>query len=270
MKYSLSATIPVMAYGNVSPTIEVEAETFEEAQAIVAPQMDALWAQYSPTPLVKPTGNRRLLKAFVGGEIYYADDTHTYTNEAGEVYLSGSQYAKQFEKPFDSNMIAGKMADKWKVSAKDIQAMWKLKSEVSTGFGTAIHAALELYGRYNGLAVQLEKTTNLHDHPVIKKAVEEFYLGKEEEKAGYEVLIVDHAKKHAGRIDRLLVLGPKKCQVQDYKTNAVLDKAKLLLYWKQLDFYSDILRSGGWEVAPPVIFHWDGEWHVFTNQLKET
>jgi len=261
MKYSLTSVIPVMQYGNVQPTIEVEADTFEEAQAIIAPQMDALWAKYSPVPLAKPTGNRELLKAFVGGLVWYDAANHVYTNEAGDVYLSGSQYAKQFDKPFDGRAIAKKMADKWKVSADEIQAMWKLKSEVSMGFGTAIHASLELYGKYNGLATAMEKTTHLHDHPIIKKAVEEFYIGRENEKAEYEVFIVDHAKKHAGQIDRLLILGPKKCQVQDYKTGAAIDKPRLASYWKQLEFYSDILRAGGWEVVPPVIFHWDGSWH---------
>jgi len=261
MKYTLSATIPTGQYANLQPSIEVEADDFATAHAEASSYIEQVWAQYGSVPLNKATGERKLLKAFVGGLVWYDSANHVYTNEAGDVYLSGSQYAKQFDKPFDGRAIAKKMADKLNVSADEIQAMWKLKSEVSMGFGTAIHAGLELYGRYDGLATTMEKTTHLHDHPIIKKAVEEFYIGRENEKAEYEVLIVDHDKKHAGQVDRLLILGDKKCQVQDYKTNAVMGKAKLATYWKQLNFYSDILRAGGWEVVSPVIFHWDGSWH---------
>ncbi len=265
MKYTITSTIPVVQYGNIIPSIEVEAETFDEARNMVLPEIEKLWAKYGEKQLPSKT-KRKLIQAFVGGSIFYDDDSHTYTNQKGEVYMSGSQYAKSLEKPFDLERISEAMAKKFGVDAKDIKEMWALKGEISTGFGTAIHKALEMYGRYNGLATSLEKTTHLHDQPVIKQAVESFYKGRENEKAVNEVFIVDHQAKRAGQIDRLLITGDKKCIITDFKTNSVIE-GKLESYWIQLSFYAAILQANGWDVEGLRIHHFDGEWHDYEHKV---
>lgn len=199
------------------------------------------------------------LKAFVGGEIDYDEETHTYSWD-GQVYLSGSQYAKQFEKPFDKLRISDAMAKKWGVNPQDILDMWELKARTSREFGTALHSALQLYGQYDGLAKKLERETNLHDHPVIKKAVEDFYESREGEKAEYEIVIVDHKAKRAGRIDRLLITGKNKCRIQDYKMLAVTNPEKIAVYKEQLKFYAGIMKAGGWVCEGYDLFIYDGEW----------
>lgn len=261
MKYTITSVIPVAQYANVQPSIEVEADSFEQAQAMVAPHMHKLWEQYSPGTLKISSGKVKRLKAFVGGEIDYDDEAHAYTWN-GKTYLSGSVYAQQFERPFDAVKISEAMASKWGVEAQEIRDMWELKSSISMGLGTAIHAALELYGKYNGLADKLEKTTHLHDHPIVKKAVENFYKDHKEE-AVCEALIVDHKAERAGRVDRLVILGDKKCRVEDFKTNAEMKPDKLKTYWKQLEFYGEIMEAAGWQVEPPVIHHWNGEWKEY-------
>lgn len=276
MKYKISAVIPVAQFANLQPSIEIEAETFEAAQARVMPHIEKLWAQYGEKPLVsvQPNATKRL-EAYIGGEIDYDEVNHIYSWN-GEVYQSGSQYAKQFEKPFDAQAIAKKMATKYKVSPDEIATMWQLKARTSREFGTALHSALELYGRFSALATALERDTALHDHPVIKKAVQAFYKGREAEEAEYEVLVVDHKNKRAGRIDRLLrTSGELKgglveplFQVQDFKCNAIIDKAKLAVYWKQLEFYSGILEANHIKTRPPVIFHYDGTWHEYNKEVK--
>ena len=258
----LTAHIPTQTYG----FLEVSGDLADQSE------VERLYNHYAETPVnfsSAPQSDRKEIKAFVGGSIFYSSATHTYTNKEGEVYLSGSVYANQFRTPFDKLAIAKKMATKYGVQAQDIIDMWELKGDVSRGFGTAMHAALELYGKYNGLATSLERDTHLHDHPVIKKAVMDFYAGREQEKAEYEVMIVDHKAKRAGQIDRLLILDPIKkiCQVEDYKTNADIKK-DLEVYWKQLDFYVGILEADGWTCHPSVIHHWDGEWHTYTKGEK--
>jgi len=267
MKFSITSVIPVAQYANVQPSVEVEADTYEEALAMVQPQVHALWEQYSPGTLKVSSGNRKLLKTFVGGEVYYDEVAHVYTNEAGEVYLSGSQYANSFKKPFDKERIAKLMADKVKdCDPADIIKMWELKAETSRDFGNAIHKSLQLYEQYRGLAESLDKVTHQHDHPVIKKAVESF-MNAHKEKALSEVLVVDHTAKRAGQIDRLVILGDKHCRVEDYKTNADIKK-ELETYWKQLEFYGDILKADGWKVDSPIIHHYDGEWHTYSKETK--
>ena len=111
-----------------------------------------------------------LVKDIFGNEIFYDDATHQYTNALGEVYLSGSKYAEQFEKPFPKEQISNAMARKNGLdatAAKEIQDMWELKALASASFGTAIHAALELYGRFKKLAESVGKETHLHDNTVL-------------------------------------------------------------------------------------------------------
>lgn len=260
MKIKLSAVIPTTQYGNIQPEFEIDENDISNGKGFefIESKIQAVWDKYGERPLVSKSGNSKRIKAFVGGEIDYDAENHTYSWN-GEKYLSGSEYAKSKQKPFDSDRISKAMGDKFNVKPEDIQAMWTLKSDVSKGFGTALHAALELYGKYNGLAAQIEKETHIHDHPVIKKAVEGFYMGRENEKAEYEIFVVDHGSKRAGTIDRLVINAPKTCIVEDYKTNVKED----ISYWKdQLDFYAGILEANGWKVEKKRIHHWTGEWRV--------
>ena len=273
MKYTIKATIPVGAYANLQPEITVEAENFEQAQAQVMPYIQQIWAEYGEKPLDKKSGvaydsgapTTKRLKDFFGNEIDYSEATHTYSWK-GEIYESGSQYASKFEKPFDKVTIAGKMAAKYGVEAQDIIDMWELNGRTSMEFGTAIHSALELYGKHRELAIALERDSALHSHPVIRNAVETFYKGRESEKAHYEVLIVDHKNKRAGRIDRLLVEGENDYTIQDYKTGAELKPDKLKVYWKQLEFYGNIVKENGGNIRPPQIFHYNGKWTLYEEK----
>lgn len=212
----------------------------------------------------QPVISGKLLKDFFGNEIYYDEVNHVYSWN-GEVYESGSQYASKFEKPFDKHTIAGKMASKYGVEAQDIIEMWELNGRTSMEFGTAIHSALELYGKHRKLAKALERDSALHAHPVVRRAVEGFYEGRENEVAHYEVLVVDHTRKRAGRIDRLQMLEGDYV-VQDFKTNAVLKPDKLKVYWAQLGFYSGIIRANGGSTRPEQIFHYDGLWETIERR----
>lgn len=253
MKIKISAVIPVAQYANIQPEVEIEADTYEQAFADGMAQIEKVWDKYGEKPLVAKQGNRKLIDCFVGGQIYFDEVTHTYTNEAGDVYLSGSVFAHQGEKPFDAVNISNAMGKK---NGKDPQFyldMWKLNGDCSKGFGTAVHEALELFFKYG----------ELHKHPILKNAVQSF-VEAHKEKSISEAMIVDHDKKHAGQVDRLVILGDKHCRIEDFKTDGDITK-KLESYWKQLNFYGGIMESHGWKVEAPVIHHWNGSW----KQIKE-
>lgn len=270
MKFKIGATIPTTQYGNIMPELEVEAETFEEAQQQALPHIEQLWARYAePGRELRPkTAQGQKLTAFVGGEIFYDPIAHKYTNEHGDVYLSGSAYASQFEKPFNAEMIAGALAKKFKVDPSAVVEMWQLKGQVSRDFGTALHGALELYGKHKELALAMEKETHICDQVDMNKAVISFYEQFGDETAVQEALVVDHATKRAGQIDRLVITGDRKCIIDDYKTNADITK-KLDVYWKQLSFYAAIMQAGGWEVEKLRIHHWFGEWKSYEHEVIE-
>jgi hypothetical protein len=264
-KVTLRAVIPVAQYANMQPEIEAEAETYDEAMALAETRMAQFWNKYVEGDKKLPTTAGQRITAFVGGQIDYDPVAHVYTWN-GETYLSGSKYAAQFDKPFDKQAIAGKMAAKHNVDGESIVRMWELKARASREFGTALHSALQLYGQYDGLAKALEKETHLHDHPVLKKAVESFYAGRENEKAEYEIFVVDHEAKRVGQIDRLLITDEKKCRIQDYKTNAVMTPDKLKVYFEQTKFYGGIMEAAGWIVEGYDIFAWDGEWTIHNKE----
>lgn len=219
-----------------------------------------------------------LVTDIFGNQIFYDDDAHKYTNSLGEVYMSGSQYASSFERPFDAKMISSKMASKHGLTVADaqrIQDMWRLKALASASFGTAIHAAIELYGRYKTLAESVSKDTHFHDNPVLYQAVKLFYdEHPETDNIEYECLVVDHSKKRAGRVDRLEYDENGDVWVSDFKTNFDINKS-IKKFWLQLSFYAAIIEANGTKVKGLKVYHYTGkEWTTILGEVinidKET
>lgn len=287
VKYSLTAVVPVAQYANLQPTVEVEADSIEEAEAEVLPYIEQFFNKYSEKAKIGSekralSKGRVLLKDIFGNEIYYDDATHEYTNSLGEVYLSGSRYAS--EDPFDSEYWAQEFVNKYGLKEEDKQkilAMWEVNGSASSSFGTALHAAIELYGTYKDLAdiIDIDKKTNerkrldakteknsaLSKLPYLQEVVKKFFTPERlAETAQYEVLVVDHKNKRAGRIDRLLTLPDGSFAIRDMKTNHKILKPERTTYGKQLSFYGDIIIANGHKLTednPLCLHHWtNDEW----------
>lgn len=269
---TVSAVIPTAQYANITPAITVEVDDdIEQAKALAMSHIVGISQKYAEAgkalPSSKATANAKQVECLVGGSVLYDPVAHIYTNEQGDVYLSGSAYAKQGEPEFNLDGIAGAMGKKFGADVDAIKEMWKLKGEVSAGFGTAVHAAIQLYEQYSDLATAIDKTTNLHDHPVLKEAVEKFASAHKGEKVINEPMVVSHKRKWAGQIDRLVITGDKECIIGDIKTNAELSKKKLTTYWKQLNFYGAIMADAGWKVVGLEIYHYDGSWKTIKENV---
>lgn len=298
-KFRITAVIPTVQYGNIQPEYEIEAESFEKAHDIAMPYVEGLWNKYcQPGSELKPNNSNltetklvELVSVVTKGKAFFDEANHVYTNKDGKRLLGGSTFAKQFCKPFEKDAILAAMEKKYDIPKEQIAEMWELKGDVSSGFGTAVHKALELYGRFheNGKATGANKdpivNDALHDHPLIKPMVEDFFKGREKEKALYEPFVIDEKRLLCGQIDRLLIKDKQKmiCRVQDFKTNADIDKVgkpKYLLapfddvlnttingYWLQLSFYSELLRVAGWTVEGMDMFHHDGKkWNTYSEK----
>lgn len=216
---------------------------------------------------------------YFGNKAYYDPVLHEYTNSLGEVYLSGSAYAA--DEPFDSDLWASYFVEKYGLKDGDKQRiidMWETNGNASRSFGTALHAAIELYGEYHELAdvidvdpktgkrkmidAKTEKNSALSKLPYLNKAAREFFTPERAaEKARYEVLIIDHKNKRAGRIDRLVVDEFGRFTVCDMKTNNKLSAKEKKGYTKQLSFYADLIIANGGTLSdnPIVIHHWTEE-----------
>lgn len=271
---TVTAVIPSAQYANIQPAITVEVDDdIEEAKALAMSHIVGISQQYAEEGKALQGGttssNAKKVECLVGGSILYDPVAHVYTNDKGEVYLSGSAYAKQFDKPFEINAIAKKMSDKSGVPAKDIIDIWKLKGQASASFGTSIHEAMEMYGKYAEACKKLGKEYHISSIPVVSEIVANFFKGRESEKAIYEPMIVDHDRKWAGQIDRLVLTGDKKCIIEDFKTNADMTPAKIETYTHQLSFYKAIMESGGWTVEGIRLHHLDGSWKTIELTSKE-
>lgn len=279
IKVSMTAVIPTAQYANLQPTVEVEGATFEEARDIALKQVQSISAMVSDKPLQVNFANAPVatqvvkqlpqIEAFTGGTLGYDDATHKYDDG----YLSGSAFSHKFIAPFNREAISYAFANKHKVDQEAVLEMWDKNAEASTSLGTAIHAALELFGKFNGLSMATKGTTEscLHKNPILAQVVNVFYKGRENEKAVYEPLVVDRERKLCGFIDRLLIVDEAKkiVRVQDYKTNPDIHKKKTILapfrgvidgtelgaYWLQLSFYAYILQKAGWTVEGLDIFN---------------
>lgn len=230
-----------------------------------------VYIEYEKKRKLVRSADAKLVKDIFGNEIFYDDNTHEYTNAVGEVYLSGSTFANQSERAFDAKNIISKIASKFDLSSEEsilLQDMWTLKAEASSSLGTAIHAAIELYGKYKYLAEKIEKDTYFHDNPILKKAVQLFYEEYPSlEGIMFECLVVDHNTKRAGRIDRLEYVSDDEVYISDFKTNFDINK-NLKKYWLQLSFYAAILKANGLTVKGLKIYHYTGdEWNTMTSEV---
>jgi hypothetical protein len=284
-------------YGNIQPEYEVEAPTFEEAEKVALPYIENLWARYcqqgselrprtvtTQNPLVEMTSS------MTPGKALFDEVTHTYYNDKNEKLLSGSKFAHKYQHEFKKAEILVAMEKKFDIPSADIAKMWELKSKVSMDFGNSLHGALEMYGKYMHIGKTLGAgkkpivNTALHDHPIIQKVVEEFYKGRENDDAIYEEFVVDEKRNLCGQLDRVLIVNRDKkiCRVQDFKTNANVEKkgfnhklkapfdnlpdTPLGGYWLQLSFYSDILKKAGWKVEAMDVFAYNGKWTTYTKE----
>lgn len=299
-KFKITAVIPTVQYGNIQPEYEVEAESYEEAEAIAMPYIERLWNKYcqrgselkpkEAAPQQAEVKVVEMVSTLTPGKALFNETAHTYTTLDGKPLLSGSKFAHQFQHPFDREGNLARMEEKFGIASEDIAELWQMKADVSTGFGTALHGALEMYGKFKDIGEKLGANkkpavnTALHDHPILQKIVEEFYKGREKEVALYEEFVMDEAEGLCGQLDRVLIVDKDKkiCRVQDFKTNANVEKkgfnGKLLRpfddlkdtplsgYWIQLSFYAYILQKHGWKVEALDVFAYNDKWTTYTRE----
>ena len=278
--FEIMAVIPTGQYANVQPKLIYEAEDFDAAYKAAMPHLQKISQDYGDVQLVnKDNGvalqvNRTEVQCYATGTKAYFDPVgHTYIDEKGTKYTSGSVYAGQFEHEFNKALILPRYAAKCNVDESLIEEMWTSKADASTTFGTALHQALETYGKYKELCDLIGKDIGIH--PTLIPIVEAFFKDRQDEQAVYEPFVADARNLRCGFIDRLLITGEKRCIIEDYKTNADLYKkgtpanlkapyhylpnVPLSRYMIQLSFYKAIMEAAGWMVEGLRVHWWNGK-----------
>lgn len=264
IKFKLTATIPVIQYGNIQPSIELQGEEYDRLEQEAMGYVKKLWDKYGEKPF--PTQERgewvRYI-SFTGEEIYYNDEIHRYKDARGNFLVSGSEYARKHQKEFNKEIISKQCEKKYQIPADTIVDMWEKNSKISTTFGSAIHYVMEQWftHRSNGT----EKEWHLPKHPFLKKAIELFPL--KDEQVNPEVLISDVENGMVGRIDGLVIHGDKEGVIIDYKTDAKVED-NLEHHALQLNFYRKILENKGWKITGLEIWNYLEDWKSYQIEIK--
>lgn len=187
----------------------------------------------------------------------FNEQDHTYT-ENGKKYRSVSEVIKQFIPKFEKEAIAKRM------NGQSTLDEWELNAEISTHYGTSIHKGLEYF-------IKFGKFTKL---PHVEKAVKAFAEKYDRTTIKSEIIIHDDELLVSGTIDDLQIIGYKRVNIIDLKTNYELGKAgrgkllgpfnhledsKINKYRLQLSTYKELVERKGIIVENLLLEHWNGE-----------
>lgn len=318
--FTIDATIPTVQYGNIHAVLGGELETgdnFEEVRNDLLRKIKVIsdmtagpnsTFEVRGLPVEGATPVQQAVVASIiektseltGVTVQYDDASHKYTDAGGNPYMSGSKFPEQFYSPFDSEMILGKLVAKYpELSAGDIRAMWNLSGDVSTNFGSSVHAALENYDKYSGIGAVLagedDPNKALSKNALLRTIVEKFHENREKEDVLSECFVANEEYKLAGTIDRLLFIDREKkiVRIQDYKTDGDISKKMyqksdsplkgtvpntlLGLHFLQLSFYAFILSKAGYTVEgldvfwlnPDKLLAGENPWETFTHEVVD-
>lgn len=206
------------------------------------------------------------------------DNGHIYLPH----YVSGSRFPRKFFKQFtdeDKERVLDYYEREKDVKREDVEKTWEMKADIATGYGTAIHAAVELYYNYHKVGDKIKGKDGVNKayskNPffahIVKSLVED--LGPGHFLA--EEFIWHEGLRFCGAIDILEVVDKNTVIIHDEKTNdSVLkkvyqekdspfkkdvDNTQLGEYWLQLSFYAYILKQYGVNVKELQIHHLDPE-----------
>ena len=296
--YKMSAVIPVMSYGNIQPSIELEGGTLEESQDFAMTHIKDIFARFADQPLKESdlvsSESVKIVSFNEEGVVvdYKPNPVHEYSYE-GKKLVGATSVVSQFTKSFDAKAISKNCEKPWGVKAEAIQEMWKSNGDVSSDFGSAIHKALEHYFNFKtrGEVIQTrtEKEVNpaMPKHPILRGIIEDFEeLNSFRGEVLQEVLVTDIKNGRCGQIDRLLIVDKTKkvCRIQDYKVNVGAEEItsshklkapyeklpanKLSKYQLQMSVYAKILQNSGWTVTGIDAFILDDVWsHVMFDVI---
>lgn len=250
---SITATIPVtgQSYTDLRPTIS--AETIEEYREQLAEVGKLAGNEAFVNRMIQnKAGKTKIVTE--QGVLYFDPVAHEYEDEDGNKFWTGSTWAKQFEKPFDPQLIAPKVAEKKLTTVDQVIEGWEMKSEVSLSYGTTVHKALECGIKYN------ELPTNQH----LAALVQDYLDMTHDDEQVSELFVVDFEDKMCGTIDVLVDKGKKHVVIRDFKTGDIYKKVSLTpqakelfpdlksqmisIYQLQLSFYAHILKTLGYTV----------------------
>jgi len=167
------------------------------------------------------------INTFTNETIIYDEAKHHYYSLDGRKLLGASTYAKDYGDTFNKGTILPRLAKQWDMPAEQIDHIWSINAEISNSYGTAIHAALELWFRYHHVGETIKERKGMeHNYCLpknvyIRDIVLDFVSTFGELDGVPEATLSCVRKGMAGRTDLIVLTGEKTCRVGDFKGLAV-------------------------------------------------
>jgi hypothetical protein len=137
--------------------------------------------------------------------------SHSYINPyTEECYISTTQLISKFKKPFDSEKMAKKIAEREGVSQEEIKERWKKINSESKIYGSKIHNVLE---QYNSAGIVTE------GYEDIVNAYKKTNIISEKDILLVEEKLFNHNFKLAGTADIIKLEDRGGFSIYDLKTN---------------------------------------------------
>ena len=226
-----------------------------------------LWLEAEAPKVDKATFKE--VMSFTGEKVMWSEFLHSCLDMEDNVLLGGSSYATLVGGQTDFSAIAKTFAKSRGFKTEDVLALWDSKRDLAGDYGTAIHSALEHYGRFEPI---FGHEMALPTQPHALEAVKAFLDISNFKDCIVEPLVTDVQMGMSGWIDLLRFTGEKTVRVEDFKTiDATGPKLmkKLKEYAFQLNFYGTILVNFGYTVEKIVIWHWNnGMWQPYYQEFE--
>lgn len=290
----MTAVIPVQQYGNIQPSIEIDIKPgeLELANKCALDYISDLFNKYSEKggltakDIVVSKFTKKSFNEDV--EIEFEPVAHTYTHK-GKPLTGATDYIKKFYKPFDSKTISAVLEKNWGVPEQNIRQLWDENGNLTSEFGSIVHASLEHYEKFKDIGEVISSKKGekgnycLPKHPVLRSIIEGFIeINKGEVgRVVTEALVSDVESGVCGHADRIVILDEEKkiCRVKDYKVNVnseevdksqkvlapfdMLPSTKLSKYQLQMSIYANLLQKSGWTVVGLDVYVYESEWKHF-------
>lgn len=153
----------------------------------------------------------------------FNEESHSYFNDDGEIYLSATSFIKKFCKPFQRDKIAARYAKKHKKKVQDVIDEWTKISEVAMKKGTHYHKIKEdeLIGKGSIFLDEVEHTVH---KPFWHEGLKIQLLKKLEPGIYPELIVWSDKYKIAGQIDYAEITKSGYININDYKTSKEIKK----------------------------------------------
>ena len=218
-------------------------------------------------------------------QIIFDPTKHSYTLN-GQTLTSVTKTVKQFQKPFDRDRIAARVAQKQGRPVEDIIAEWEAKGEASRRLGTQVHERIEkiLTGRSTAAGDPFMSLNELPEMDAFAKLWHR--LRKRVNVHQTEWVVGDTAMGIAGTVDSVFYgQDTEQYHVWDWKTGKFdtanrfenllppfshLDASKLHIYSLQTSLYRLIIeRNTDLEMGDSYLVHLGPDGNYMVHQAVD-